>query len=283
MNLRRKGDGFMAKDARMTILVVGYDPYVDVWDGFFACKQKNWPNCPFETVLSNNELEYAVEDVRLVHCGNAAQWSTRARLALQTIKTKYVCLMLEDFFILEQVNNNDVFEALDLMDKENILYYKLDTFTKIKTRPFHNIEHLRCIPKNLKYGVSLLAAIWEKEHLLSVLGEEDYNAWIFEMERNEEAQAAQDNTDTVGVFDTRNILNICHMVVQSQYLPNAVKAMKQKGYMVDCSKRKVMPPKAYFVYRMSNQLALISRKYPLVRKLARLVGVRTATDKQIKK
>ena len=273
----------MEKDTRMTVLLVSYDGYSDLWRDFFNCKKNNWSDCPFETVMANNEMEWPFDDVRVVHGGKDAEWSKRARLALENIDTKYVCLMLEDFFICEGVNNQDIYQALDLMEKDGLKYYKLDTFTKIDTKTYGEYKHLKCIPANLKYGISLLTAIWDREFFLSKLGKEDYNAWIFEMERNEEAQAAGADCTPVGVFDTRNPLKICHMVVQGQFLPNALRQMKRKGYIVDTTKRKTMSTKTYIVYMASRKMALLSRKYPFVRKMARLFGVRTATDKQAKK
>jgi hypothetical protein len=267
------------KDNRLTILVVSYDGYSDLWNDFFSCKENNWNDCPFETVLANNEKSLKGFDVRVLNCGKDAQWSTRTRLALENINTKYVCVLLEDFFISEKVNNQDIYNAIDFMEQNEFNYYKLDTFSKITTSLYADQKHLRCIPSNLTYGVSLLAAIWDRKYFLSKIGKDDYNAWVFEIKRNKEADDSKDKDVIVGVYDERDILHICHMVVQGKYLPSAIKEMYKKKYEVNVS-REIMCGKESFVYYVSKKMARFSRKYPFVKKLAMVFGFSSVSDKQ---
>ena len=257
----------------MTILVVSYDGYSDLWDNFFKCKELYWRDCPYETVLANNKLEYKRDGVRVIHCGSDAQWSTRARTALKSIDSKYVCFLLEDFFISSFVDSSLVEGALNLMEQDSLKYYKLLSFSKIRTPQYKNKFGIKEIPNNLNYGVSLLAAIWEKDYFLEKIGEEDYNPWRFEADRNVESESASSDEKYIDkVYDSRNILNICHMIVQGKYIRRGVHVIAQKGINVDLSKRPVMTISETFSYKLKRFGSPIIRKYPFLRGLLKFVG-----------
>ncbi len=266
----------------LTILVVSYDGYSDMWPGFFACFRKYWPDCPYELVLANNQKQCPDPDVRVVNCGETAQWSTRTRTALEQIRTKYVCFLLEDFFLSGQVSTAYMEQALELMRTEKIDYYKLLSFSRINTPSYEKNPALRIIPADLPYGVSLLAAIWEREHFLSLIGDGDYNPWLFEARRIEEAKLAPRNNDTmVGVFDPANPLHICHMAVQGKYLPDAVRKMRGLGVDVDTRSRPVMAGKEYLKYRMKKLGASLAGKSPFIKKIALKLGFESVSDRSL--
>ena len=267
------------KNKDLTILVVSYDGYSDMWPDFFNCKKINWPDCPFETVIANNEKSFDFDNVRVINCGKSAQWSTRTRIALEAINTKYVCFLLEDFFISEKVDTSVINDVLTTMESNNLKYYKLMSLSKIATPYFDKHKGERTIPANLKYGVSLLAAIWDREYFLSLVGKEDYNPWRFEIERNQDAEAAGTDTTLCGLYNEKNILKICHMVVQGKYLPSSVKRMRSLGFDINVGERGCHS--CFYEYKNS----LKDKLYPLLRKsriassIAAALGVETVTSK----
>ena len=171
---------------QLSVLVVSNDGYSDFWDGFFDCLDKYWKDCPFELYLANNEMKYDRPYVNVINCGKDAQWSTRTRKALEAIKTKYVCFLLEDFFISASVNTGDLVKAVELMRDYNLSYYKLFSLSQFRSKKYKNIEFLYEIPADYPYGISLMAAIWEKDLFLEKIGKGDYNPWVFEVERLQE-------------------------------------------------------------------------------------------------
>lgn len=243
----------------MSIVIVSYDGYSDLWEDFFTLKDLNWGNCPYNTYLANNTKTFSHENVTVINCGIDAQWSDRARKAIQALSTKYVCLMVEDFYISGPVDNKLIEEALALMEKDGIKYYKLQTMTRKKTENYEGIDYLRTITSNIKYGVSLTTGIWEKEHILQLIGDESYNPWKFEAMRVLEASQVVKPYAVVGVFDNRNVLNICHMVVQGKYIPSSVKELEKKGYKIVNKSRKFLNSKEAFVLKAKRIL------YPIIR------------------
>lgn len=267
----------------LTILVVSYDGYRDMWRYFFDCKKKYWHDCPYETILANNTADVKFDNVRVINCGKDAQWSDRTRIALENINTKYVCFLLEDLFFSKDIDTTKISEALDLMEEDDLKYYKLLSFSPIRTSNYKAESYLYCLPENLKYGISLQAAIWEKDFFLKKIGEESYNPWFFEAERNREARECWDSTDLVGVYDDRNILNICHMVVQGKYLPKSIKRMQKIGIEIDTKEREVMPMKEYIPYKIKYHLVLLANRIPLLHTLARVVGYQSVSMKNSKR
>lgn len=263
---------------RLTILLVSYDGYSDLWPTFFACKEKFWPNCPYPIVLANNEKGMDVSGLRVINCGKDAQWSTRTRRALESIDTKYIMFLLEDLFISDVVKTENIENALDLMDEDGINYYKMMTFSKIKTSLYKGFEYLHQIPSSLPYGVSLQAAIWDRNHFMEMVGTDDYNPWVFEVERLEEEQRSGDLETILGVFDSRNILNICHMVVQGKYLPRSVIHMEKVGVIVDTSSRNTMSWYESFIYSLKRLIAPFTNRHSKVRRILRIIGPKSVVS-----
>lgn len=268
---------------RLTLLLVSYDGYSDMWPTFFECKEKFWPDCPYPMVLANNEKGMEVNNLRVINCGKDAQWSTRTRKALVSIETKYVMFLLEDLFISDIVKTTDIESALDLMEQDGIPYYKIMTFSKIKTPSYSGEEYLHVIPASMPYGISLQAAIWEKNFFLDMIGKGDYNPWVFEVERLEEEQNTSEPNKVVGVFDDRNILNICHMVVQGKYLPGSVSHMVRSGIKVDTTSRELMSLKENFIYSLKSFIAPFTDRHPLIRNFLRAIGPNSVVSNNKKK
>ena len=224
---------------KMAVLVVSYDGYSDLWDDFFNLFEKYWSDIPYNIYLANNTKQYNRKNLKVINCGENAQWSTRVRTALENIDEKYVCMLLEDLFLSDNVNTSDIQNAVNLMETDGLKYYKLMTFSKIYTPIYKNIPYLHTIEETLEYGISLQAAIWEKDFLMNLVGDDDYNAWKFEADYH---VGRTDKCDYKKcVYDDRNVLNICHGVVQGKILRKAINDLKKIGYNLDTSKRDVMP------------------------------------------
>ena len=189
-----------------------------------------------------------------------------------------MCLLLEDFFISDKVDNGEIEKIVDFMEKENIVYYKLQTFSKLKSDKYKKIPYLTEIKDDKKYGVSLLAAIWKKEDLLKMIGGGDYNAWRFEIMRNEEKSH---NLSGKCVYDNRDVLHICHGVVKGKYLPQAIKAMKKKGYILNSSnEREILSFKERFEFKLKLYIKNMCPEslYDTVKKTGKKIGFRFTDD-----
>lgn len=268
------------KNSDMALVIIGYDPYKDVWNHYFELLNKFWPDNPFPVYLVNNEdsgIEY--ENVTVINCGKDAEWSRKAQIATQQIPEKYICLLLEDLFTRDYVDTDRVLKVVKFIKDRDIKYYKLMTFSKFHTPHFENYRFLYTIPRNKPYGISLQAAIWEKNFLIEKLGTDNYNAWTFEKDRLDEE--TNEATPIEGcVFDNRNILQIEHMIVQSMYLPPAVQYFNKKGYSIDLNERTVMSRKQYFIYANKRFWSDLLSGFDLtgIKKILKKMGMSFVSD-----
>lgn len=265
----------------MAIVVIGFDGYDDLWDDFFALFRKYWSDCPYKVYLVNNEKRSQYEGVTVINAGSDAEWSRKVQFALKEVQEDYLCLMLEDFYIGSKVNTGRVKQTLKLMSEDAIKYYKLKTFSAIKTAKYKNYDYLHVIPENLEYGVSLQPGIWKKEFLQEKIGTKNYNAWKFECDRIAEERLGRSIAMQGCVYDDRNILEIQHGVVQGKYLPKTLKYFENLGYALNQQRRGAMKGKRYFVYlckKNANKYLPKSLKKGLKRVL-NVFGMNFVTDK----
>lgn len=214
----------------MTVAFIGFDGYSDMWDDCIRLYKKFWPDCPYRTIFVNNEKDVKWDGVEVFHAGKDAEWSKKVQLAIHESNTSYICLLLEDFLVGKTIDTDQVNKTVAFIVKEGIKYFKLVNMSRAvrNTDPlYRGIKFLHTIPESDEYGVSLQAAIWDKEYLTELVGTENYNAWIFEFDRVKEATDKPDTAKDGCVFDDRNILKLKHGVVQSKYIPGTVRYFKR--------------------------------------------------------
>lgn len=246
----------MAMNNDMTVVFIGFDGYSDLWDDCIGLYKRFWTDCPYRTLFINNEKNVTFEGVEVLHAGADAEWSRKVQLAIQETKTSYICLLIEDFLLGDKVDNKTVLDTVDYIKKERIRYFKLVNMNRaVKNHDpnYKGIGYLHIIPESDEYGVSLQAAIWDKEYLSELLGTDNYNAWTFEFDRVREAKDKPDTPNPGCVFDDRNILNLQHGVIQSKYLPGTIRYFKKKGIKLNVQ-REVMSYAHYFRIRLGSKV-----------------------------
>ncbi len=253
------------KDYDLTIVVVSTDSYSDLWPAFFECKQRFWSYCRYDTILVTNEMMPSFPSVKVIACGADAQWSDRTRTALTQISTRYVCFMLEDFFISKQIDEQKIEDAMRIMSDNSIKYYKLMSLTRFIGSQYLSYDFLQEITSTYPYGISLMPAIWDREFFLEKIGNGSYNPWKFEIDRLKEEQCS--SNCIIGLFDKRNILNITHMVVQGQYLPPSFRKMKKLAIEGLNTERKTMSWLSYRKYTSKMAIGVLMRKHPFLNEL----------------
>lgn len=273
------------EDKDLSILIVGFDGYKDVWDIDIYLLNKYWRNRP-KTYLATSVLRPHYTDVEIITAGEGSEWSKKTYTALNKITSKYVLLLLEDFFISSPVDNTLVLESLQLIKDNNIKFYQvlvqLVKSSWEKGAPFQGNRHIKIIPQNKKYPLNLQAAIWDREYLLETLGDGNYNAWQYEIR-----QIAKDylNVEKVEyLIDDRNILNIEHTVVQSKYLRAPLRRLLKKDPMINIKGRAFLSFKENFKYRFKLLMYSLTPKCLVApfKEIGRWLNVDFVTDRVIK-
>lgn len=219
-------------DRCMTVAIIGFDGYSDMWDDCISLFKRFWPDCPFPIMFVNNTKDVFYENVEVLHAGKNAEWSYKVQMVCEKAETPYICLLLEDFLLGDYIDTFSVKNTISLIQKERIRYFKLINMNRnVKNRDplYEGYPYLHIIPESDEYGVSLQAAIWDKAYLQQLLGTGNYNAWTFEFDRVKEAEGKTDRPNRGCVFDDRNILHLQHGVIQGQYLPGTIRYFRKRG------------------------------------------------------
>jgi hypothetical protein len=262
----------------ISLLIIGYDPYKDVWDHYFDLLEKYWPDRP-RTYLATNTITPAYKNVTDIPCGADAEWSRKVYQSLDKIPTDYVILLLEDFFTTRPVNGERFEKLITFLERHKVDYCKLLNQSKIIGPAYEEKHALHILSENTTYGVSLQPAFWKKSFLKELVGPENYNAWNFEFTQVKNKTHTRKDITCLG--ETSNVLEITHAVVQSKYLRSAIRTFKKQGYTIDTTVRPAMSAKDDFKYNLKLAVNHKAPKWlkPALKSIGRKMHVDFVSDR----
>lgn len=178
------------EDSRCSVLLSSCDKYEDAWGPFFFFLNREWRNCPYPIYLNTETKNYSIEGKQLyvLNSGDRTlSWSLRLKKALKRINTKYVLFLLEDFFLLGKVNQEEISRCLDIMD-ENQRISVID-FEYPKDNEGEPCEYVGYCRRSLNsmYFLNCQASIWRKKDLIRFLSPYE-SPWQFEIYGSERAK-----------------------------------------------------------------------------------------------
>ena len=89
---------------KIDLLVVSCDTFSDVWNPFFKSLRHYWKDCGLNIYLLSNEKECKELNVKTIKVGADISWSDNLIKAIDSLKSEYVLLLLEDL-LLENPRN----------------------------------------------------------------------------------------------------------------------------------------------------------------------------------
>ena len=166
----------------LSILVNSCDLYESAWDPFFKLFAIQWPDCPYDIYLNTETKEYSCGCVKVttLPTGEGVPWTARVRRALKEIDSEYILFFLEDFFLLEKVDQALFEHLVDSMDQNPSVGFVFFRPLGERSTVSHPInEYLMEIPRQSSYRANACLGLWRKEFLLQMLYE-DCDPWTFE-------------------------------------------------------------------------------------------------------
>ena len=217
---------------KIAILGVFYSGYKDVWVDFINLFNKFWPNCPYPFyIVSDCENEKYFMNCNLLSAGSNAEYSRKIQKAISEIDSDYYLLLLEDFFFEKPIDEEFVNNAIAFMSKNNISYYAMPMDEFKKNYKGKKIDKSRrMISKRAEYTVSCQPAFWERNFLKECIGNENYNAWVFEGIYCKSKYAHTKEFLERCVADVSNPLCLVHGILKGKIIPDAVKLINSSGY-----------------------------------------------------
>ena len=204
----------------MTILVLSCDKFSDLWSGHIKLLEQNWPDRDMDTfIVTDAPTEKSYPTVKVISAGIVVEWSDRLKYALKMVKTDYVFITLDDYFLIKKVSDNNIADLLSIMMREKIDYIRLFPKPERATKEeLHGYPGVYKIDKKIPYCVNLYSGMWNSAFLYSII-KEPMNAWRFEVSL---AKRARDYNASC-VVSVRNEFEILDVVRKGKLLHNAVK------------------------------------------------------------
>ena len=168
----------MSKNA--SLLISTCDKFSDLWDTHISFLRKKWVGDFWKVyMVTDRPTDKSYDGVEIIVAESGLDFPMRIRYALDFIKTDYVLLTLDDYFLIEKAYSEKLEYLVGRAEMENIDYLLLYDRRKTNPKKYESIDKLVPIDLNQKYSVNLYPAIWSKEFLKnSVNG--DLNPWLYE-------------------------------------------------------------------------------------------------------
>jgi hypothetical protein len=168
----------------VSILIPSCDAFSDVLEGTIASLERFWPDCGCKIYVSTDaEPKTRYQGVEFINAGKI-EYSDRLKYALERINSKYVIIILDDYFISKKVNTSKIRHYIDIMKENNVGYFRLSDPRKEK-RLFDKNEKIWVInTSDHRYAANLYIGIWDKTVLTSMCVESQ-NPWQFEVSLSE--------------------------------------------------------------------------------------------------
>lgn len=244
--------------SKLAIIVVSCDKYSDLWDIFFQCFFKYWPDCPYKLYLGSNFLVYPDERVNNILVGEDIDYSSSLKIMLSEVDEDFVLPMVEDFFISKRIDSENFENYFQDMLAMESPYLKL-----IRTYPLSYAKNqLRIGPveKNIKYRVGMAASIWNKNYLSEFLIEGE-SAWDIERYGTERSDNYDDEFMAIRVSSKfPNPFDYVHGVVGGRWFWEAVPFLIKEGFYKNLSSRRFQLIHNYLYTRLyRSTMWLISK------------------------
>jgi len=220
------------KSSEIAVLVVSCDKYSDLWQPFFECFRRYWPDCPYQVYLLSNYEEAGIQGLEVIKTGEDKSWSENMIKALQQIEHRYIFMFLEDLFLYKPVNNNRVVDLFQWALENDVNYLRM-ALRRHRADKIYN-DKVGIINKGSIYRASTVMALWKKNVLLNLL-EPGESAWQFEIEGTVRADRYDKFYATWS-----NYFYTINTVFRGKWVPSALRKVKRRGIDPDLQQREVM-------------------------------------------
>lgn len=244
----------MLKD-KLTLVINSCQSFSDLWPAHMWFLDQYWPKRGMATLLVTDDFtDQHFDAVQTVCTGSGKEYPQRMKEALPKITTEYVLLTLDDYFLVNSVNEEKLERLIGIMDRENIDYIRLFP-EPISHKKYKDYPNLYQIDLNTSYAVNLYQGIWRRSFIESTLGGIQ-NIWQYEVSLTETARKtnARCVMSTGSEFETLDVIRkgkILHkayryLAKEGIYLPErrVISYFEEMRIAVFSIGKKVLPKKA---------------------------------------
>lgn len=166
----------------LTILVNSCDKHSEAWFPFFELMKRMWAVAQYPVVLNTETkvFSYPGMEIKVINIPKSKSWSDRLIKVLANVDTPFVLMFLEDFFLLEPVNDQMFQSCLQYMrGNPDVGCISLHNTPggKVSSTELENFAQL---DRNSEYRVNCQIGLWRTEVLRKILRSHE-SAWDFEV------------------------------------------------------------------------------------------------------
>jgi hypothetical protein len=236
--------GGFKKNTDTAFVVVSCDKYSDLWEPFFQCLTKYWPDCPFDKYLISNYEGINYKDVKVLKIGEDKAYSDNILKALEALDYEWIILWLDDVFLSHPVSTNRLIKILETAKESEAGYLKLAADMPMSYQSDPSIE-IGVLPKGIKYRSAIGCALYNY-NTLSKLLTPNSSAW--ELDRSDLSDQLEEKFFAYTPATAKSPpIRYKHLLIKGQWLIGATSFLLREGFVELVRKRRVQSIFA-FVY-----------------------------------
>lgn len=172
---------------KITVLVNSCDSYSDLWNPFFTLLNRYLPQKDFHILLNTENKDYCFAglNIECVHPKDSScQYGQRMIEALDHVRTKYVMVLLDDFFIRKPLDIKKLENIVKWMDEDKHIV----SFLQNPIHPYYEYNNNKCdgfmrVPPGRSYTLNLQAGLWRLDKFKKTW-RPNINPWEYELYTN---------------------------------------------------------------------------------------------------
>lgn len=215
----------------ISLVILSCDKYSECWNPFFLLLSKYWKNYPKVYLVTETKKCRYSETINI----NNECWTHRFREALKKISEDYVIVMLEDFFIRQEVDINRIEYCLSQM-KDDVAVFNFEK------------KHRQCEAcdligfekqfNNQFFLNSCQPSLWNKKVLIERL-QDDINAWDWEMIRINDNRLHYINTQDF-IIDIGYHGHTPWGITQGKWTNECIEFLKKENIYINFEERGIL-------------------------------------------
>lgn len=211
---------------KLLIYILGCRKHEEIANRGIALIHKNLQCSKRIVFVTDYQSDYqdAFNVDSIVYCGDDS-YSQRIQRSLTFADSDYVLLLLDDYYISKEINDNRLSVLIDSMKANKLSYCKLIGKPKCRKK-FKPIKGARLISRKTHYGISLQPSIWKTSVITDILSNAaPGNAWQTEVALFDTNEVENGHCITFN----KNFLNYKNGVLRGKLFPYTNKVLKKNG------------------------------------------------------
>ena len=208
--------------------------YDDIAEVFFKLFSKNWPNCPYDLIVSTDYESDSFPSNCIIYKGGNSLPNNILEISKKYPAEYYICL-LGDAFIFSEIDTAEFDNLIQCLKINNIEYCKLFTYSTDRTKK----TMIRKADLHRPYEVSFIAFVASKKFIqrefLNNISDFEFEYQYLNRLTEKKAQSCFDENNYAVV--TYNILHIRHGIQKGLWIRETYNGIKRIDSSVTKNKR----------------------------------------------